>query len=89
LASAALYLLVAAVRASALPMEDVLISMRLFLNTRYAQPLVLDGSVSSTTGAVFSLALGDLGDLVEEQFDRLIFRQPRRAIASSRSEGDT
>lgn len=82
-------LLLSEVKATALPAEGDLLRMRLFLNTRYPQPLVLYGSVSSTTVTGFSLVLCDLGELVQEQFDKLIFRQHRRAIASSRSESDT
>ena len=71
------------------PVVGDLLRVRLFLDTRYPQALVLYGTVSSTTVTGFSLTLYDLGDLVQEQLDKLIFRQHRRAIASSRSGSST
>jgi len=81
-------LLLTEASAVGLPAVGDLLRIRLFLDTRYPQALVLYGTVSSTSAAGFSLMLCDLGDLVQEQFDKLIFRQHRRAIASSRSESD-
>ena len=74
---------------ASLPETGASLRVRLFLDTRYPQALVLYGTVSSRTAAGFSLKICNLGDLVQEQLDKLIFRQHRRAIASSRSESDT
>jgi hypothetical protein len=74
---------------AALPAEDDLLRVRLFLDTRYPQALVLYGRVLTVAEAGFSLGFCELGNLVQEQLDKFIFRQHRRAIASSRSEGDT
>lgn len=73
---------------AALPGENDLLRVRLFLDTHYPQALVLHGRVSSKTESCFSLALCHLGALVQEQLDKFIFRQHRRAIALSRSESD-
>lgn len=72
-----------------LPGEGDLLRVRLFLDTRYPQALLLYGTVLSVTTAGFLLEICDLSDPVQEQLDKLIFRQHRRAIASSRSESDT
>lgn len=73
----------------AAPKEGDLLRVRLFLDTRYPQALILHGTVSVVAGNCFTLMLHEQGDLVQEQLDKLIFRQHRRAIASSRSESDT
>jgi len=80
---------VSGVKSALLPVQGELLRVRLFLDTRYPQALVLYGTVSSVTGTSFSLDLCHLGALVQEQLDKLIFRQHRRAIALSRSESDT
>lgn len=75
--------------AEPLPQPDDLLRVKLFLDTRFPQALVLYGTVASTTADGFSLTLCDLGDQVQEQLDKLIFRQHRRAIASSRNESNS
>lgn len=76
------------VTAASLPMVGDQLRIRLFLDTRYPQALVLFGAVSAVSATGFSLEISDLSDPVQEQLDKLIFRQHRRAIASSRSESD-
>ena len=78
----------AEVKVAALPVVGELLHMRVFLDTRYPQALALFGTVSLATPTGFTLEIHDLGEQVQEQLDRLIFRQHRRAIASSRSEAD-
>lgn len=67
-----------------LPIAGDLLRMRLFLDTRYPQALLLYGTVSSVLEAGFTLEFHGLSEAVQEQLDKLIFRQHRRAIASSR-----
>jgi len=75
----------------ALPIPAVgkLLRIRLFLDSRYPQALVLYGSVSATTKTGFSLEIDELSEPLQEQLDKLVFRQHRRAIASSRREQET
>ena len=70
------------------PEEGDLLRVRLFLDTRFPQALVLYGTVSSVAKDGFTLVLCGVTDLVQEQLDKLIFRQHRRAIALSRSVND-
>lgn len=82
-------LLLEKVNVAELPAVGELLRMRVFLDTRYPQALVLCGTVVSTTSTGFSLEISGLGESVQEQLDKLIFRQHRRAIALSRSESGT
>ncbi|MDT8384225.1 MAG: PilZ domain-containing protein [Gammaproteobacteria bacterium] len=76
-------------RPPSVPGAGDLLRLRLFLDTRFPQALVLYGSVSTTTETGFSVALHPQGGLVQAQFDKLIFRQHRRAIALSRSASES
>jgi len=69
-----------------LPVVGDLLRVRLFLDTHYPQALILFGTVSSVTKSGFTLGFHALGELVQEQLDKFIFRQHRRAIALSRRE---
>lgn len=82
-------LVVADIKTATLPRSGDLLCVRLFLDTRYPQALVLYGTVGELMEAGFSLDLCHVGESVQEQLDKLIFRQHRRAIALSRNENDT
>ena len=74
------------VQAAMLPTVGDLLRVRLFLDTRYPQALSLYGTVLSVTKTGFKLEFHALGEPVQEQLDKLIFRQHRRTIALSRRE---
>ncbi|MBN4053013.1 PilZ domain-containing protein [Gammaproteobacteria bacterium AH-315-K14] len=66
-----------------------LLRVRLFLDARFPQALQFFGTVSSSSETHFVVSFNSLLVPVQEQLDKFIFRQHRRAIASSRREHDT
>jgi hypothetical protein len=77
------------VPATSLPSVDDLLQIRLFLDPRYPQVLVLSGMVSSVTVSSFTLEFHELNELLQEQLDKFVFRHYRRAIAFSRQSIDS
>jgi len=80
---------ISAVPPVSLPSVDDLLQVRLFLDTRYPQVLVLSGRVSFVTASSFTLEFHELNELVQEQLDKFVFRHYRRAIALSRQSIDS
>ena len=72
-----------------LPSEGDLLQIRLFLDTRYPQVLLLSGTVSFLSKTGFTLSFQRLDGPVQEQLDKFIFRHHRRAIALSRQSIDS
>jgi hypothetical protein len=72
-----------------LPSVGDLLQVRLFLDTRYPQVLLLSGTVTFTTKTSFTLEFHGLSELVQEQLDKFVFRHHRRAIAQSRQSVDS
>ena len=69
-----------------LPEVGDLLRVRLFLDTRYPQALLLYGTLSSASETHFTVSFNSLPPPLQEQLDKFIFRQHRRAIASSRRD---
>ncbi|HWR88595.1 MAG TPA: PilZ domain-containing protein [Acidiferrobacterales bacterium] len=69
--------------AGALPTGSSVL-LEIYVCTRYPRPLFLPATVQGFTGGRARAVFGDLGDVVQDLIEKLIFRHHRRQIAATR-----
>ena len=64
--------------------KDALLKIQLFLDPEFPRPLTLCAKLIDVQPQNFTVSFGPLEERLQDLLDKYVFRQHRRAIASSR-----